>query len=99
MAGVARSTVALNIVFNGIFSGCSRNLDKSKHHAGLLPVSCGRLCSSRDWAGMGSWWMSVGWAGVSCGSDFNYVIHITGFNELRSIWAKKIVFYSMFDSG
>ena len=38
MAGVARSTVALNIVFNGIFSERSRNLDKSMHHAGLLPV-------------------------------------------------------------
>lgn len=34
LAGVAR------IVFNGIISGRSRNLDKSKHHAGLLPVFC-----------------------------------------------------------
>lgn len=36
MAGVAHSTVALNIVFNGRYSGRSRNLDKSKHHAALL---------------------------------------------------------------
>ncbi len=38
MAGVARSAIPLNIVFNGRYSGGSRNLDKSKHHAGLLPV-------------------------------------------------------------
>ena len=33
-------TGVLNIVFNGRISGRSRNLDKSKHHAGLLPVFC-----------------------------------------------------------